>query len=285
MEGPRRALPRAAALLAILALAACGGGLRPPGVERGAMGTLSGPDIDALMLASGDPGAAVDHFARGSEAEPARADLRRGLALSLGRAGDHEAAAAAWDQVIATGSATAEDRTERAGALVRLARWDAARAALDAIPPTHETYDRYRLEGILADVARQWDRADSFYEIAAGLTDTPAGIYNNWGYSRLSRGDPAGAERLFGRALAEEPDLFTAKNNLVLARGSRRDYALPAVRMTQEERAQLLHTLALTAIKQGDVATGRGLLIDAVASHPRHFEPAAAALAALGAPA
>ncbi len=55
--------------------------------------------------------------------------------------------------------------------------------------------------------------------------------------------------------------------------------------MTQEERAQLLHTLALTAIKQGDVATGRGLLIDAVASHPRHFEPAAAALAALGAPA
>ena len=127
-----------------------------------------------------------------------------------------------------------------------------------------------------------WDRADAFYETATGLTDTPAGVLNNWGYSKLSRGDAAAAERLFGRALNEDPDLFTAKNNLVLARGARRDYALPAVEMTQEERAQLLHTMALAAVKQGDVAIGRSLLTEALASHPRHFEPAARALSALG---
>jgi hypothetical protein len=51
--------------------------------------------------------------------------------------------------------------------------------------------------------------------------------------------------------------------------------------MTQTERAQLLHTMGLAAIRQGDVAVGRGLLQDALATHPQHFEAAALALAAL----
>ncbi len=273
--------PRAFLAAAALSLAACAGG---PG-GGGDIASLTGADVDALMLASGDPETAAAHFARSAEAEPARADLRRGLALSLARAGDHEGALAAWAPLLASGDASPADRTAHAGTLARLARWTEARAALDRIPPTHESYERYRLEAILADVSGEWDRADAFHEIAVGLTDTPAGDLNNWGYSKLSRGDPAAAERLFGRALAEDPGLFTAKNNLVLARGARRDYALPAVEMTQEERAELLHTLALTAVKQGDVAIARSLLQDALASHPRHFEPAASALAALGAPA
>mgnify|MGYP003119753855 FL=1 len=56
---------------------------------------------------------------------------------------------------------------------------------------------------------------------------------------------------------------------------------MPIVKMTQIERAQLLHTLALTAIKQGDVTIGKGLLQEAVETHPQHFEDAARALAAL----
>jgi hypothetical protein len=51
--------------------------------------------------------------------------------------------------------------------------------------------------------------------------------------------------------------------------------------MTQIERAELLHTLALTAIKQGDVAVGKGLLQDAIDTHPQHFEAAVRSLAAL----
>ena len=50
---------------------------------------------------------------------------------------------------------------------------------------------------------------------------------------------------------------------------AQRDYYLPVIPMTQEERAQLLYTLALTAIKQNDVTIGRGLLEEAVDSHPR----------------
>jgi Tfp pilus assembly protein PilF len=106
-------------------------------------------------------------------------------------------------------------------------------------------------------------------------------VLNNWGYSKLSRGDDAGAERMFQRALKADPSMFTAKNNLVLARGARREYTLPILDMTQTEKAMLLHTAALSAIKQGDVATGEALLRDSIETHPQYFEAAARSLDAL----
>ncbi len=51
--------------------------------------------------------------------------------------------------------------------------------------------------------------------------------------------------------------------------------------MDQTERAQLLHTLALSAIKQGDVKTGENLLREAIETHPQHFEDAVRSLRAL----
>jgi Flp pilus assembly protein TadD len=116
-----------------------------------------------------------------------------------------------------------------------------------------------------------------------GLTTRPAGVLNNWGFSKLTRGDGQAAERLFTEAITHDEDMFTAKNNLVLARAKRRAYALPLVPMNQEERAQLLHTAGLAAIKQGDVDVGRTLLQDAVDTHPRHFDAAVRALQALDA--
>jgi len=53
------------------------------------------------------------------------------------------------------------------------------------------------------------------------------------------------------------------------------------VPMTQEERAQLLHTLGLAAVKRGDVETGKGLFREAVDTHPQHFEAAVRSLRAL----
>ena len=50
--------------------------------------------------------------------------------------------------------------------------------------------------------------------------------------------------------------------------------------MLQDVR-QLLHTAALSAIKQGDIATGKGLLRQAIDTHPQHFEAAARSLNAL----
>ena len=237
--------------------------------------------LNDVMMSAADPQEAVAYFTRTLADNPDRIDLRRGLARSLIRAGRNTEAATAWAAVAGHPEATNDDRVDLAGALIRNNEWDRARATLDAIPPTHETYERYRYEAMAADAAEDWARADSYYEIAAGLTTTPAGVLNNWGYSKLTRGDYQAAERLFTDALRHEPDLFTAKNNLVLARGAQRNYDLPVVPMSQSERAQLLYTLALAAIKQNDLVIGRGLLEDAVETSPTYFEEAARALEAM----
>ena len=238
-------------------------------------------NLNDVMLTVGDPGAAVTYFQGAVSDQPERIDLQRGLAKSLIRAGRPVDAVKAWENVIARAESNNDDRVELADALIRTNRWDEASAMLNTIPPTHETFKRYRLEAMVADSKQQWDKSDAFYETAAGLTTKPAGVLNNWGYSKLTRGDYVEAERLFTDALRMDGGMFTAKNNLILARGAQRKYDLPVVPMTQIERAQLLHTMALTAIKQNDLTIGKGLLREAVDTHPQHFEEASRALAAL----
>ncbi len=240
-------------------------------------------NLNDIMLTVADPAEAVSYFQRASAEYPDRIDLQRGLGRSLVRAGRPQDAVEVWRKVTAMPGATNDDHVDHADALIRSNQWDRAATVLESIPPTHETFERYRLEAMIADSRKQWDRADSFYETAAGLTTRPAGVLNNWGFSKLTRGDFAGAERLFVQAIRYDANLFTAKNNLVMARGAQRNYQLPMVEMTQVERAQLLHTLALSAIKQGDVQVGRALLQDAVDTHPQHFEVAVRALRALDA--
>lgn len=234
-----------------------------------------------MMLAVADPREAVAYFTQASQTHPDQVLFRRGLARSLMRAGQAERAIPVWQEVLQSPDATMDDRVGLAETYIRANDWAQAEATLNQVPPTYETFDRYRLEAMVADSRQQWARADSFYEIASGLTAEPAPVLNNWGYSKLTRGDNRGAERLFLEALQHDPSLFTAKNNLVLARAAQRRYELPLIEMTQIERAELLHTMALAAIRQGDVQTGRGLLQEAVATHPQHFEAAANALAAL----
>lgn len=238
-------------------------------------------NLSDVMLTAGDPEEAVAYFLRASVEKPDRIDLKRGLAKSLVRAKKPADAAEVWQAVLGMPGATNEDRVDYAEALIRMNEWERAEAALNEVPPTHETYARYRLEAMVADFRKDWKKADSFYEIAAGLTTTPASVLNNWGYSKLTRGDQAGAERLFADALTHDPKLFTAMNNLVLARAAQGKYDMPVMQMTQIERAQLLYTAALAAIKRGDVNIGRTLLKQAVDTHPQHFEEAARALAAL----
>ncbi|MCC7319820.1 MAG: hypothetical protein IT542_02455 [Rubellimicrobium sp.] len=242
---------------------------------------INSQGLNEVMMTVGDPAESVSYFARALAANPGRIDLMRGLATSQVRASRMTEGVASWRAVVAHPDSTLDDQVDLADALIRTNEWTEAQAVLTAIPPTHETFKRYRLEAMVADANEDWARADSFYEIAVGLTTTPAGVLNNWGFSKLTRGDYRGAERLFLDALRYEPDLFTAKNNLVMARGAQRNYDLPVIRMTQVERAQLLYTLALAAIKQNDITIGRGLLREAVETHPQHFDEAARALRAL----
>jgi len=238
-------------------------------------------NLSDIMLTVADPNEAVNYFKRTVAENPDRADLHRGLGQSLIPAKRPAEAVPVYERLMKLDGATDEDRVDYADALLRAGDWPKAEATLDAVPPTYETFKRYRLEAMVADSNKEWKKADSFYETAVGLTTRPAGVLNNWGYSKLSRGDFKEAERLFADAIRQDSSLFTAKNNMVLARGAQRDYNLPVIPMSQVERAQLLHTLGLSAIKQGDVETGKGLLQEAINTHPQHFEAAVRSLRAL----
>lgn len=238
-------------------------------------------NLSDIMLTIADPNESVAYFSRTLSEKPDRIDIMRGLAISLIRAKRNTEAATAWRRVVKHPDSTHDDRVDLADALIRSGKWEDADAELDLVPPTHETFKRYRLEAMVADSAKEWKKADSFYEIAVGLTTRPSGVLNNWGYSKLTRGDFTAAERLFLDAIKQDTSLFTAKNNLVLARGAQRNYSLPVIPLEQTEKAQLLHTLALSAIKQGDVEIGKALLREAIDTHPQHFETAVRSLRAL----
>ncbi|WP_107815052.1 tetratricopeptide repeat protein [Celeribacter persicus] len=270
------------ALAGSVALTACqkpfGGDVRRADTSVNA---IDGTGLSDIMLNAADPTEAVSYFSRSVAENPDRIDLQRGLAKSLVRAGENHAAVTAWKNVVAHKEATMDDRVDYADALIRTGEWKEAEAQLDAVPPTHETYKRYRLEAMVADSNQEWKKADSFYQTAVGLTTRPGGVLNNWGYSKLTRGDYKEAEKLFAQAITYDPSLFTAKNNLVLARGAQGKYDLPVMEMTQTERAQLLYTLGLAAVKAGDVTIGKGLIKDAIDTHPQHFEAAVRSLRAL----
>lgn len=234
-----------------------------------------------LMLAAGDPAEAVNFFAAHLETHPDNIASQRGLARSLVRSGRVSEALPVWRSVVAHPEAGNDDRVMLADTYIRANDWANAEKTLNAIPPTHESFDRYRLEAMIADSKKQWARADHFYETAAGLTTRPSSVLNNWGFSKLTRGQPAEAERLFNQALQHDPTMFTAKNNLALARAGQRNYRLPMVQMTQQERAVLLYTMAIAAIRQGDTTIGRTMLAEAIDTHPQHYEEAVRALRAL----
>ncbi|MGR3501712.1 tetratricopeptide repeat protein [Pseudaestuariivita sp.] len=270
-------------LVSALVLSGCSQLSRENAVDRTLqdINVVDESNLNSVMLTVSDPNEGVSYFQRALTSQPDKIELQRGLATTLIRAKRFPEAVAAWSRVTTHEDSTPEDEVALADALIRTNDWTRAEATLVAIPPTHATYRRYRLEAMIADSKQDWAKSDAFYETALGLTTTPASVLNNWGYSKLTRGAPSEAEALFGQAIRANPELFTAKNNLVLARGAQGNYTLPVIPMTQIERAQLLHTLGLAALKQGETTTARGLFREALDTHPQHFEAASRSLDAL----
>lgn len=266
-----------------LILSACAKETEEEKVERTfqEVNVIDETNLNDVMLNAADPNEAVTYFHGAASKNPDRIDLQRGLAISLTRAKRNTEAAGAWKRVISMSGATNDDRVQFAASLVRSGDWKGAKSALDAIPPTYETFQRYRLEALVADANKDWKRADHFYETAVGLTTRPAGIMNNWGYSKLTRGQYAEAERLFTEAIRQDKNLFTAKNNLILARAAQGNYAMPVIPMSQTERAELLNTMGISAVKRGDINLAKNLFREAISTHPQHFDEAVRSLRAL----
>ncbi|MEM6489273.1 MAG: tetratricopeptide repeat protein [Pseudomonadota bacterium] len=237
--------------------------------------------LSALLLTSGDPQVAVSYFETALAREPERADFRRGLAQAYVRAGRFPEAARVYDELDTLGQATAEDRLEYAYVAVRLGKWEEAERVAAGLPAGLTTSRRYVMDAMLADHAKDWDRADQAYAQAEGLAPNPAEVLNNWGVSLMSRGELTRAEAVLERAVSFDSTVFSAKNNLAISRGLRGDYRLPLVPLTAEERAVITHNLGLIALRQGDVRRARGLFATAVETHPRYYPAAADKLAQL----
>jgi len=249
--------------------------------DKKVVGVVDETNLNEIMLTVADPNQAVGYFQDAVAKDPSRSDLKRNLATSLVRAKRPAEAIEIYKSLDGQDVLTAQDRVDYAEALIRSSSWKDAKAQLNRVPPTLETFQRYRLEAIVADSEKKWKKADSFYETAVGLTTKPANVFNNWGFSKLTRKDYKGAEALFLKAITSDKNLYTAKNNLVLSRASRKEYNLPVIPMTQIERAELTYTAALAAIKNGNKVTGRNLLEKAIELHPRHFEAAIRSLKGL----
>ncbi|MEO8531855.1 MAG: hypothetical protein ABI459_11560, partial [Deltaproteobacteria bacterium] len=137
----------------MLTLAACSGGNSDAAVERKLknVNVIDESNLNDVMLNAGDPREAVAYFQRASAEKPERIDLKRGLAMSLVRAKQVSQGVGAWKEVVGMEGATPDDSVELADALIRNDAWPEAEQVLGTIPPTHETFKRYRLEAMIAD--------------------------------------------------------------------------------------------------------------------------------------
>lgn len=238
-------------------------------------------NLNDVMLTVADPEDAVEYFRSSLNKEPGRTDLQRGYAYSLLRAKQYGEARLAFRNLIENGAAEPSDRVEYAHTLARLEQWEDVSSELNGLPGGYVSSRRMLLEGMLADHNKDWGAADAAYEKAREMSTQPAPIYNNWGVSKLARGDMKDAERAFEQALTYDPKLFSAKNNLTITYGLQKQYRLPLVTLSEEERAILLHNLAVLALRQGDKGIAKGLLTQSVEIHPRHYAAASDKLAAL----
>lgn len=277
-------MPKPLALGAVLILALTGCQEMKTTEERRTVDPINIIDeanLNDLMLTVGDPNDAVKYFRQALNREPDRLDLKRGFAISLSRARRYHDAATVFAQLEGEGALSNEDRVEYAFALTQLERWDDADAALNRVDATYESARMYILRGMYHDQQSDWVLADAAYGRAMELSAQPAVALNNWGVSQMSRGDLSGAIETFEQVVYLQPDLFDAKNNLVIARGLAGDYRLPPISVSEAEKARLLHNLALIALRRGDVDVAKSLLTDAADVHPLYYAQAVDKLRAL----
>lgn len=270
-----------AAVASAAVLAGCAQSANNPAVDPLAKNVIDDAGLSNLLLTAGDPEQAVTYFAQASAEEPERADLRRGLAVSLARAGRYPESARVYQELDSLGQASPVDLLEYGFVAVRLQRWDDAEALEARLPGGLNSSRRHVFAGILADNRKDWEGADAAYNQAEVLTTNPARVLNNWGVSKMSRGAFEEAERLFERALSYDSRLFSAKNNLAIARGLQGNYQPPIVPMTDRERATILNNLGVIAMRRNEPQIAKGLFAAAVDTHPQHYQGAADKLASL----
>ena len=274
----------ALALTALVGLAGCETreiDVDPEKEQSVVLNVIDESNLSDLMLTIGDPNEAVEYFRRSLAQDPTRTDLKRGFAMSLARAKRYGDAQRVFAQLVEAGEASDADRMEYAYVSSRLEDWTMVDLQLAALSDGYSSPRRWLVTAMLADHGEDWAAADAAYERAVAMSPAPSVALNNWGVSKMSRGEIAEAIKTLEQAVRFNPDLFNPKNNLVIARGLNGQYRLPAIKMTELERARLLHNLGLIALRRGDVNEAKGLFADAVDISPTYYGAAAEKLKVL----
>ena len=104
-------------------------------------------------------------------------------------------------------------------AALKLGQVDRASLLLSSVTSQHATSWRlWNARGVVADLGRDWLRADECYERASRLAPNEAEPVNNHGWSLVLRGNWREALVFFERAVVLDPKLERATNNLELVR-------------------------------------------------------------------
>jgi Flp pilus assembly protein TadD len=141
----------------------------------------------------------------------------------------------------------------------------------------------WNARGVVADLMRDFDKADSSYRRALELAPGQAEILNNLGWSRLLRGDWAGALAPLEEAAKLAPKNARVANNVELAKAALAA-ELPERRPgeSEDEWAMRLNDAGVVARLQGDRARAIAAFAQAIEARGSWYERAANNLRAAG---
>jgi Flp pilus assembly protein TadD len=124
----------------------------------------------------------------------------------------------------------------------------------------------------------KWAEADDAYSHALAVSDAPAIVLNNRGYSYLLRNRLDEASADFIEALRQRPDLEAARTNLRLAMAMKGEYARATAGAQKDTEAALLNNAGFAALVRGDYTQAEALLQQAMARKGEYYDLAAANL-------
>jgi len=270
-------------LLGAVLLFALAGCATAPATRSGAD---SGAD-SAVLIASANtelqgnrPDAADELFARALKRDPANNDAKLGLAESALRAGRAEQARDRY--AVLEGVKDYADRAYRGKAAAEFALGDAdgALATLRAAAAEAPSADTWLALAHLEDARHDWPEANTAYAEAIRIAPT-ARAFNDYGVSLLDQQRYDEAQTAFLHALEADPALAESQNNLRLAYAWQGRYDAALVDVLPNERPEVLNNLGYIAMKRGDVARAKLLLMEALRSSPTFYKKAADNLQAL----